>query len=75
MKKNGLSGGDAEEEFADMLANYGKQVEKVDEEMKAHKADQNSALEEKLRLRREKRRQEAEDAKKAREANLNKDTQ
>lgn len=38
MKKQGLSG-DAEFEFADMLANYGKQVEKVDEEMKTFKAD------------------------------------
>ena len=33
MKKNGLSG-DAEDEFADMLANYGKHVEKVDDDMK-----------------------------------------
>ena len=70
MKKNGLSG-DAEFEFADLLAEYGDKVQKVDDEMKAWNAEQSAALEDKLRQRREKRRREIEEMKKEREAQLN----
>ena len=73
-KKRGLAG-DNEYEFADMLANYGGLVEKVDADMEQWKKDQNDSLEEKLRKRREQRRKEAEENKKDLEARLNKDTQ
>ena len=51
-KKRGLAG-DNEYEFADMLANYGNLVEKVDADMEQWKKEQNDSLEERLRKRRE----------------------
>lgn len=61
-KKRGLAGDD-EFEFADMLTNYGNLVEKVDSDMIQFKKDQQALLEDKLRQRREKRKQEAADQK------------
>lgn len=60
LKKRGLDG-DNEFKFAEMLSNYGALCEKVDADMSNWKKDQNEQLEEKLRLRREKRRQETDD--------------
>jgi len=73
-KKRGLAGDD-EYEFADMLANYGNLVEKVDGDMQQWKKDQESSLEDRLRQRRENRRKEADEKKKELETGLNKDTQ
>jgi len=61
MKKTGIA--NAEEEFGDLLAQYGDQVASVDEEMKTWRKDQLSSLEERLRQRRNKRHQELADGK------------
>ena len=74
MKNKGLANS-AEDEFADAMAAYGKQVEEVDEDMKEWRKGQLSDLDERLRQRRLKKLQELEDQKKDNEAQLNKDTQ
>lgn len=54
MKKKGLANS-AEDEFADMMMQYGDQVHQVDEDMKDWRKEQVSDLDERLRQRRLKR--------------------
>ena len=63
-----------EYEFADLLEQYGETVKAVDAALAKEKLEKDAELEEKIKARRQKRRQEIEDAKAKREAELQKET-
>lgn len=65
---------EAELEFADMLAEYGNKVKKVDSDLNAERAKQQEQLEEKLKDRKQSRLREIEEQRKQKEQMLNTDT-